>query len=268
MKKLISRLYLGLVFIFLYAPIFVLIAYSFNESKSRAHWTGFSLKWYERLFQDDDIIKALLASLLVAVIASVCATLLGTAAAVGISNMRKLPRSVMINVTYLPVINPEIVMGVSLMLLFLFFENTFGLMRGMFTVLVAHITFSLPYVILNVLPKLRQMDQNLFEAAQDLGCTPMQAFRKVVIPEIMPGIFSGFLMAFTFSLDDFIVTLFVSGPKFSTLPLAIYSMTRRKVSPSINALSTIIFVIVLTILIIYNVVDAKQQKKNERKVVR
>ena len=268
MKKLISRLYLGLVFIFLYAPIFVLIAYSFNESKSRAHWTGFSLKWYERLFQDDDIIKALLASLLVAVIASVCATLLGTAAAVGISNMRKLPRSVMINVTYLPVINPEIVMGVSLMLLFLFFENTFGLMRGMFTVLVAHITFILPYVILNVLPKLRQMDQNLFEAAQDLGCTPMQAFRKVVIPEIMPGIFSGFLMAFTFSLDDFIVTLFVSGPKFSTLPLAIYSMTRRKVSPSINALSTIIFVIVLTILIIYNVVDAKQQKKNERKVVR
>ncbi len=268
MKKLISRLYLGLVFIFLYAPIFVLIAYSFNESKSRAHWTVFSLKWYERLFQDDDIIKALLASLLVAVIASVCATLLGTAAAVGISNMRKLPRSVMINVTYLPVINPEIVMGVSLMLLFLFFENTFGLMRGMFTVLVAHITFSLPYVILNVLPKLRQMDQNLFEAAQDLGCTPMQAFRKVVIPEIMPGIFSGFLMAFTFSLDDFIVTLFVSGPKFSTLPLAIYSMTRRKVSPSINALSTIIFVIVLTILIIYNVVDAKQQKKNERKVVR
>ena len=226
------------------------------------------MKWYERLFQDDDIIKALLASLLVAVIASVCATLLGTAAAVGISNMRKLPRSVMINVTYLPVINPEIVMGVSLMLLFLFFENTFGLMRGMFTVLVAHITFSLPYVILNVLPKLRQMDQNLFEAAQDLGCTPMQAFRKVVIPEIMPGIFSGFLMAFTFSLDDFIVTLFVSGPKFSTLPLAIYSMTRRKVSPSINALSTIIFVIVLTILIIYNVVDAKQQKKNERKVVR
>ena len=268
MKKLISRLYLGLVFIFLYAPIFVLIAYSFNESKSRAHWTGFSLKWYERFFQDDDIIKALLASLLVAVIASVCATLLGTAAAVGISNMRKLPRSVMINVTYLPVINPDIVMGVSLMLLFLFFENTFGLMRGMFTVLVAHITFSLPYVILNVLPKLRQMDQNLFEAAQDLGCTPMQAFRKVVIPEIMPGIFSGFLMAFTFSLDDFIVTLFVSGPKFSTLPLAIYSMTRRKVSPSINALSTIIFVIVLTILIIYNVVDAKQQKKNERKVVR
>lgn len=268
MKKLISRLYLGLVFIFLYAPIFVLIAYSFNESKSRAYWTGFSLKWYERLFQDDDIIKALLASLLVAVIASVCATLLGTAAAVGISNMRKLPRSVMINVTYLPVINPEIVMGVSLMLLFLFFENTFGLMRGMFTVLVAHITFSLPYVILNVLPKLRQMDQNLFEAAQDLGCTPMQAFRKVVIPEIMPGIFSGFLMAFTFSLDDFIVTLFVSGPKFSTLPLAIYSMTRRKVSPSINALSTIIFVIVLTILIIYNIVDAKQQKKNERKVVR
>ena len=268
MKKLISRLYLGLVFIFLYAPIFVLIAYSFNESKSRAHWTGFSLKWYERLFQDDDIIKALLASLLVAVIASVCATLLGTAAAVGISNMRKLPRSVMINVTYLPVINPEIVMGVSLMLLFLFFENTFGLMRGMFTVLVAHITFSLPYVILNVLPKLRQMDQNLFEAAQDLGCTPMQAFRKVVIPEIMPGIFSGFLMAFTFSLDDFIVTLFVSGPKLSRLPLSFYSMTRRKVSPSINELSTIIFVIVLTILIIYNVVDAKQQKKNERKVVR
>ncbi len=265
MKKVISRIYLGLVFLFLYAPILVLIAFSFNESKSRAYWTGFSMRWYVQLFQDEDLLMSLLMSLLVAVLAAICATLLGTAAAVGISNMKKLPRSLMMNVTYIPVINPEIVMGASFLLLFLFFENTFGIGRGFGTVLIAHTTFCLPYVVLNVLPKLRQMDANIYEAAQDLGCSPRQAFRKVVIPEIMPGIFSGFLMSFTFSLDDFIVTLFVSGPRFTTLPLAIYSMTRRKVSPTINALSTIVFVVVLITLIVYNIVDAKQQKKNQRR---
>ena len=268
MKKVLSRLYLGLIFLFLYAPIVVMIVFSFNESKNRAHWTGFSLKWYVELFHSESIINSLLASLLVALAASVIATLLGTAAAVGISNMKKLPRSLMVNVTYMPVINPEIVMGVSLMLLFLFFENTLGISRGFGTVLVAHVSFVLPYVVLNVMPKLRQMDVNLYEAAQDLGCNPRQAFCKVVIPEIMPGIFAGFIMAFTFSLDDFIVTLFASGPKFTTLPLEIYAMTRRKVRPTINALSAVIFVVVLSALIIYNIVDAKQQKKlRERKRV-
>lgn len=266
MKKVASRLYLGLIFVFLYAPILVLIAFSFNESKNRAHFTGFSLKWYQELFRDEEMFGALLASLVVALAASAIATLLGTAAAVGMSNMKKLPRSVMMNVTYLPVVNPEIVMGVSLMLLFLFFENSLGINRGFGTVLIAHVSFCLPYVVLNVMPKLRQMDKSIYEAAQDLGCSPGQAFRKVVIPEIMPGIFSGFIMAFTFSLDDFIVTLFASGPKFVTLPLAIYAETKRKVRPTINALSTIIFLVVLTALIVYNVVDAKQQKKlRERK---
>ncbi len=265
MKKVISRLYLGLVFLFLYAPIFVLIAFSFNESKSRAHWTGFSLRWYEQLFQDEDLLMALLMSLLVAVVASILATVLGTAAAVGISNMKKGPRSLMLNLTYIPIINPEIVMGASFLLLFLVFENVLGIGRGFGTVLIAHTTFCLPYVVLNVMPKLRQMDANIYEAAQDLGCSPNQAFRKVVIPEILPGIFSGFLMSFTFSLDDFIVTLLVSGPKFTTLPISIYSMMRRKVSPTINALSTIIFVVVLVTLIVYNIVDAKQQKKNQKR---
>ena len=265
MKKIISRFYIGLVFLFLYAPIFVLIAFSFNESKSRAHWTGFSLKWYAQLFQSETMMTALWNSLLVAVVSAICATLLGTASAVGISNMKRLPRSMLLNVTYIPVINPEIVMGVSLMLLFLSFEKILGISQGFGTVVIAHITFSLPYVILNVMPKLRQMDSNVYEAAQDLGCSPAQAFRKVVIPEIMPGIFTGFLMAFTFSLDDFIITFFVSGTKFTTLPLAIYAMTRRKVSPTVNALSAIIFVIVLLILVLYNIVDAKRGKDAVKK---
>lgn len=266
MKKALSRLYIGLIFLFLYAPIFVLIAYSFNESKSRAHWTGFSFKWYIQLFQSEDLMLALLNSLIVALVAAVCATLLGTAAAVGISGMRKLPRSLMVNVTYIPIINPEIVMGVSLMLLFASFEKLFGFTQGFGTVVIAHTTFCLPYVVLNVLPKLRQMDHNIYEAAQDLGCSPARAFCKVVIPEIFPGIFTGFLMAVTFSLDDFIITLFVSGTKFTTLPLAIYSMTRKKVLPTVNALSAIIFVVVLAILILYNITDAKRQKKlQERK---
>ncbi|WP_206458587.1 ABC transporter permease [Anaerovorax sp. IOR16] len=261
MSKWLSRSYIGLVLTFLYAPIFVLILYSFNQSKSRGHWTGFSLRWYEKLFHNDAILNAFMTTLLVAVIASVIATVLGTAAAIGIHNMRKRSRTAIMNITYLPVINPEIVMGVSLMLLFVLMGIKFGLI----TLILAHITFNLPYVILSVMPKLRQMDHYLFEAAMDLGCTPLQAFMKVTLPEIMPGIVTGFLMAFTFSLDDFNISYFVSGDKFQTLPILIYSMTRKRVSPEINALSAIIFIVVLLVLILVNINDVRREKELRKK---
>lgn len=253
MKKTTSKLYLLIVFLFLYAPIFVLIAYSFNQSKSRALWTGFTFDWYVRLFQNEAIISAVLNTLLIAFVASILSTILGTAAAVGISNLRKPYRRLVVNTTYLPIINPEILTGVSLMLLFVFLK----LELGFTTLIIAHITFCVPYVILSVLPKLRQMDRFVYEAALDLGCSPFKAFFKVVIPEISPGIVTGMLMAFTYSLDDFVISYFTSGPKSQTLPIAIYAMTRRKVSPEINALSTIIFLIVLLILLVMNFKDAK-----------
>ncbi len=261
MTKTLSRLYVGLVYVFLYAPIAVLIIFSFNSSKSRNVWTGFTLDWYYRLLHNETIISSLLNTLLVATISSVIATILGTLAAVGIHSMKKNVRAAVINVTYLPVINPEIVTGVSLMLLFVFA----GVSLGYATLIVAHITFNVPYVILNVMPKIRQMDSHLYEAAQDLGCGPFQAFYKVVIPQIMPGIITGFLMAFTYSIDDFVISYFTSGPASQTLPITIFSMTRKKVSPEINALSAIIFLIVLTILVIMNLKDANIYRKRMKK---
>lgn len=265
MKNFGKRLYLGLCFLFLYAPIAVLIVFSFNESKNRATFTGFSLKWYKALFQNDLIMHSLWNTLLVAVLASVVATLLGTIAAVGISGMRKRMRSAMMNVTYLPVINPEIITGISTMLLFVYLKEVLHMELGFLTVLIAHITFCLPYVILNVLPKLRQMDPSLYEAALDLGCNPLQAFMKVVVPEIMPGIASGFLMSFTFSLDDFIITYFTSGSSFQTLPVTIYSMTRMKINPQINALSTLMFLFVLTLLLLMNIRKKPRQGAARRR---
>ena len=256
-----SKIYIALCMIFLYAPILVLIVFSFNESKSRAHFTGFTFKWYRQLLENDLIMTSLFNSLLIALLASVISAVVGTAAAVGISKFGKRARGVIMNVTYLPVLNPEIVTGISMMLLFVFFKNLFGFKMGFATVLVAHITFCLPYVILNVLPKLRQMDQSLFEAAMDLGCHPVTAFFKVVIPQIMPGITAGFLMAFTISLDDFVVTYFTSGSGFKMLPVTIYSMVKKKVTPQINALSTIIFLIVLALLAVMNLVEARRAKR-------
>lgn len=264
MKKLPSKIYLGIIFLFLYAPIFVLIVFSFNSSKSRSVFSEFTFKWYEELFRDSEIMGALANTLIIAVIASVLATILGTFAAVAIRNFGKKSRSVVMNVTYLPIINPEIVTGVSLMMLFVIIGGFIGFEMGFFTVLVAHITFNVPYIILNVLPKLRQMDQSIYEAALDLGCHPRRAFFKVVIPQIMPGIISGFLMALTFSIDDFIVTYFTSGSSFQTLPVLIYSMTRKRVSPKINALSAVMFVFVLAVLIITNVLDAKREKEKNK----
>lgn len=260
-KNWLSRCYVGLVMFFLYAPIIVLIVYSFNENKSRGVWTGFSLKWYKELFHNEIILQSLYNTLLIAVIASLLATVLGTAAAIGIFSMKRRTRSLVMNITYFPIINPEIVMGVSLMLLF----AMAGVSLGYLTLIIAHVTFCTPYVILNVMPKLRQMDNHIYEAALDLGCTPMQGFFKVIIPEILPGILSGLMMSFTYSLDDFIISYFVSSSTSQTLPITIYSMTRRKVSPEINALSAIIFVVVLVILVAVNIYGARQEKQQQKR---
>ncbi len=261
MKKRLSSIYLSLVMLFLYAPIGVLIVYSFNQSKSRAAWTGFTLDWYRQLFSNEMILTSLRNTLVIAIVSSVVATVLGTAAALGLNNMNKWLRRAVMNVTYLPIINPEIVTGVSLMLLFVMLRLEFGFS----TLILAHITFNIPYVIFNVTPKLRQLDKYTYEAAQDLGCNPTQAFFKVVIPEIMPGILAGFLMAFTYSLDDFIISYFTAGAGSQTLPITIFSMTRRKVSPEINALSTIIFIVVLAVLLLYNLYDARKVRLNRRR---
>lgn len=260
MKKL-GKLYLVLVMLFLYAPIFVLIVFSFNQSKSSSVFTGFTLDWYKRLFNNRLIISSLVNTIIIAVAASIISTALGTLAAIGINSMRKVPRAIVMNVTNMPIINPEIVTGVSLMLLFSFFAARMTLEFGFVTLLIAHITFDVPYVILNVMPKFNQMDPHLYEAAQDLGCSPFKAFRKVVLPEIMPGVISGFLMSFTYSLDDFVISYFTSGSTSQTLPITIYSMTRRKVSPEINALSTLIFITVVIVLIVKNFVENKAAKK-------
>lgn len=260
MKKL-SKLYVGLVLLFLYLPIFVLIVFSFNETKSRSVFSGFTFDWYIKLFQNDLIMTSLRNTLMVAVAAAVLATILGTVAAIGIYAMKKPVRNAILQVTNLPIINPEIVTGVSLMLLFVFFAARMNFEFGFVTLLIAHITFNVPYVILNVMPKFRQMNPHIYEAAQDLGCSPVKAFFKVVLPEIMPGVLSGFLMSFTFSLDDFIISYFTSSATSQTLPITIYSMTRRKVSPEINALSTIIFIIVVIVLISKNMIEAKASNK-------
>ncbi len=261
MKNLGRRIYIALVFLFLYAPIAVLIVNSFNSSKSRSVWGGFTLDWYRKLLMDETILKSLATTLVVALIASVISTILGTAAAIGIFNMKKNWRSAILNVSYLPIMNPEIVTGVSLMLLFVSMKISFGYL----TLILAHVSFCVPYVILNVLPKLRQMDKHLVEAALDLGCDRWQAFWKVTVPEIMPGIVTGFLMSITYSVDDFVISYFTHGSKAQTLSITIYSMTRRKVSPKVNALSTLIFVVVLIVLIIVNVGDVKKNSPKKPK---
>ena len=263
-NRWLSLLYVWLVMLFLYAPIAVLIVFSFNDSKSRNTWTGFTLRWYEELFHDRVIIQSFVVMLVVAIASSVVATLLGTLAAIGLNKMNKKLKSVVMTFTYLPMINPEIITGVALMLLFIYLKMEFGMQ----TLIISHITFNVPYVILNVLPKLRQMDQNTYDAALDLGCNPFTAFTKVVIPEIMPGIVSGFLMALTYSMDDFVISYFVSGASIQTLPVAIYSMTRRRVSPKINALSTIMFAVVLLVLLVYNILSSRKAKAANRSMIR
>lgn len=264
--KILSRIYTGLIFVFLYAPIAVLIVFSFNQSKSRSVWKGFSLRWYENLFRDHNILEALWTSIEVAVIAALVSTIIGTAAAVGLKKMNKGLRSVMLTLNTVPMVNPDIVTGISMMLLFVAVFTATGMFRpGFGTLAAAHITFCIPYVVLSVMPKLNQMNPSIYEAAQDLGCPPLKAFFKVVIPEIMPGIITGMMMAFTLSLDDFVISYFTSGSTAQTLPMVIYSMTKRRISPKINALSALMFVIVLTLLIVINVRQIRDMARNRKK---
>lgn len=246
--RFLKKCYVGLILIFLYAPIIVLAVFSFNSSKSRGHWTGFTLKWYVEMFQDRHIMSALYYTIVIAILAATIATIIGLASAIGIYNMNKINRSIIMNLTYLPVLNPDIVTGISLMILFIFINLDLGFL----TMLIAHITFNIPYVILSILPKLKQMDKHLYEAALDLGATPFYAFWKVVLPEIMPGVVTGFILAFTLSIDDFVISFFTTGAGVSNLSILIYSMARRGISPTINALSTLMFVCVLLLLLLVN----------------
>ena len=261
MKDFLKRFYVFLIFAFLYAPIIVLIIFSFNDSKSRGNWSGFTLKWYRQLFHDQQIMNALYYTIIVAVVSSLVATVIGTAAAIGIHNMNKFKKAVIMNITYLPVMNPDIVTGISLMILFIFLRMELGFI----TLLLSHITFNIPYVILSVLPKLRQLNKHMYEAALDLGATPLYAYRKVILPQIMPGVITGLLLAFTLSLDDFIISFFTTGSGVANLSIVVYSMARRGISPKINALSTLMFVSVLLLLIIVNRRTSKDNNGKRRR---
>ncbi len=262
-KKLSQRVYLGLVVLFLYAPILVLIVLSFNASKSRSKWGGFTLDWYKKLFQNEDIMQALYTTLIIAFLSALIATILGTAASIGINNMKRVPRTIMIGITNIPMLNADIVTGLSLMILFVSLKSTLNLPidLGFNTVLISHITFNIPYVILSVMPRLRQTNRNTYEAALDLGASPMRAFFKVVMPDILPGILSGFLLSFTMSLDDFIITHFTRGNAVDTLSTKIYAQVRKSISPEWYALSTLLFVSVLILLVLINRRNDKIQKQ-------
>lgn len=247
-NKWVKGVYTFLIFTFLYAPIIVLIVFSFNDSKSTARWEGFTLDWYRSLFQNRYIMKSLYYTVLVAIISSISATAIGTFAAFGIFYMRTWKQKLVLNVNSIPLLNPDIVTGVSLMTLFVAMNMELGLM----TMIIAHITFSVPYVVLSVLPKFKQMPSEMLEAAMDLGATPWYAFKNVILPEIKPGIITGGLIAFTLSIDDFVISFFTTGSGVSNLSIAIYSMARRGIKPEINALSTLMFASVLILLLIIN----------------
>ncbi len=263
LRSFFKGTYLGLMLLFLYAPIIVLMVYSFNGSRVMGNWTGFSLRWYEKLFEDAAIMRALWVTLSVAVLSSLIATAIGTFAAIGIHSMKKKRRAVVENVSQLPMVNPDLVTGISLMMLFAFM----GLKSGYVRMLIAHITFNIPYVIFSVLPKLRQSSNSLYEAAMDLGCTPWMALRRVVIPDIMPGIVSGLMLAFTLSLDDFVITWFSSNG-VENLSVYIYAAARRGISPMINALSTLMFVAVVTLLLIVNLKSSREEREAEAQAKR
>ncbi len=275
--KTASKFYLALVFIFLYAPLAVMILISFNGGESTTVMEGFSLRWYREMLRDGATLQALQNTILVSVLSALIATLLGTLAALGIHNLRSRHfRSAVMTVTNIPMMNPDVVTGISLMLLFVFAgtllqKESYLSFR---TLLIAHITFSLPYVILSVLPKLKQMEKNLPEAAMDLGCTPLQSFLRVELPFIAPGIVTGLIMAFTLSFDDFIISNFTSGSGFETLTIHIFAMTKKSVKPDIYALSTLIFFVVLVMLLIYNFAsgaderNARRQKAARRRFTR
>ena len=247
-KKAGIKLYTLLIFLFLYAPIFALILFSFNDSKSMGVWKGFTFKWYISLFNNKRILTALYYTVFIALSSAVISTVIGTISSIGIFKMKKNLRNITLNITNIPVLNPDIVTGIALMSLFGFIN----LKLGLTSLLLAHITFGVPYVILSVLPKLRQLPNNLEEAALDLGATPSYALRKIIFPLIKPGIASGFLMAFTMSIDDFVISFFTAGPGVTNLSIEVYSMAKRGIKPEINALSTLMFLVVLILLLIIN----------------
>lgn len=262
MKSAVANIYSLLIYAFLYIPIVVLIIFSFNDSKYRGNWSGFTFRWYQELFADPDIMGALYTTFIVAIISSVVATVIGTLTAVGIHSLKPRYKKFFINLSYIPMISPDIVIGISLLTLFVLLK----LNLGYITLILAHITFNIPYVIFAVLPKLQQLDPHLEEAALDLGATPFQAFFKVILPEIIPGILTGALMAFTLSLDDFMVSFFTTGSGVATLSIKIYSMTKRGVSPTINALSSIMFIVLLTIMCIVQIRQNREPKHRYVKV--
>ncbi len=267
MKKSVGNVFIALIYILLYAPLLVMVFFSFNSAKSTSVFQGFSLKWYRELFSSSNTITALQNTLILAITSALIATVIGTAAAVYIYYVKnKAWKNTLDMVTNIPMMNPDIVTGVSLMLLFVFVGRLLGLSNSLSfgTLLIAHITFNLPYVILNVLPKLNQTDPYLMQAAQDLGSTPLQAFFKVVMPAIMPGIMSGALMSFTLSLDDFVISYYTTGSSFQTLPLLIFSMTKKTVKPDMYALSSLIFLTVLVLLLVVNISQMRAEKKNQK----
>ena len=255
-KKWCSNFYVGLMVFFLYAPILVLVVLSFNASKSRSKWGGFTLQWYERLFSDAEIMSALTNTLLIAFLSALIATLIGTLAAIGINSMKGGTSAFMLMIINILLLNAEIVTGISLMLVFV----AVNFARGFTSVLIGHITFNIPYVILSVMPKLKQTSRATYEAARDLGASSFRAFMKVVLPDLFPGIFSGFLLAFTMSMDDFVITHFTRGASVHTLSTKIYAEVRKGVNPEMYALSTLLFATVLILLVIINRRDAHQEK--------
>ena len=263
-RKYLQKIYLALIFILLYAPIVTLVVLSFNQSKTRAKWGGFTLKWYKELFQNEQIMSAFYTTLIIAFVSAAIATIIGTAAAIAIQGMKQKWKTMYMVLTNIPMMNAEIVMGVSLMLLFIAFHMTLGF--G--TILIAHITFNIPYVILSVSPKLKQTNRYTYEAAMDLGASPVKAFFKVVFPDIVPGVLSGFMLAFTMSLDDFVITHFTKGPGIDTLSTKIYTEVRKGIKPEIYALSTIMFVTVLVLLILVNYSPKEEEETTARKKVR
>ncbi len=265
--KALSRLYIALILFFLYAPVLVMIVFSFNSSSSVWVFEGFSTEWYKSLISNDTMLNALKHTLIIAVLSAVISTVLGTAAAVGIMALRsKWANKLVMTTTNIPMMNADIVTGISLMFLFVFIGKLIGLSEslGFVTVLIAHITFNLPYVILSVLPKLKQTDASLHEAALDLGCTPVKAFFKVILPSISTGITTGMIMAFTLSLDDFVISYFTCGD-YQTLPIIIYNMTKKSVTPDTYALSTIIFIVIFVLLILYNLASGKNESKPKKR---
>ena len=262
--KFIKKAYVAFILLVMYAPVAILMVYSFNDSKLPV-WKGFTFRWYEEIFQDASIQQAFYNTIFVAVISSIIATIIGTLAAMGIQRMTGWKKKLVMNITYIPLLSSEIVTGVSLMLLF----SAIKLPVGILTLILAHITFSIPYVILSIMPKLKQLNYNVYEAALDLGATPRYAFKKVILPEILPGVLAGLFIAFTLSIDDFIISFFNTGPGVDTLSIKVFAMTRKGVAPTINAISTIMFTTIIVILIASNVVSGRKQKmasKNREQV--